>query len=330
MGAAEAGAPVSLNSNEAIMDTLFIPLVIPLALAAGALLAVQAGANAQLSRAIGSPFAATTLQLSVGAILLLLITLLSGTVLALSRLPHAQWWHVIGGTASAFYVISGILLFPRIGAVVSVGLFIAGQVLASTALDVFGLLGVTTTGLSPGVTGGAMLVMTGATLIVLGQNSASNQVGLAQYGWIALALLAGAVLPVQGAVNALLKHDLGGATFAVGAVSFIVAAITMAVTQIGVAAVPGAAKPNIDGLSSMPWWGWLGGFAGATYVTTVFTAIPVIGAATTVGLTVAGQQVASVFVDRYGWFRLPQRPVSTMRLIGVALLLASVGVIRLI
>jgi len=330
MGAAEAGAPVSLNSNEAIMDTLFIPLVIPLALAAGALLAVQAGANAQLSRAIGSPFAATTLQLSVGAILLLLITLLSDTVLALSRLPHAQWWHVIGGTASAFYVISGILLFPRIGAVVSVGLFIAGQVLASTALDVFGLLGVTATGLSSGVTGGAMLVMVGATLIVLGQNSASNQVGLAQYGWIALALLAGAVLPVQGAVNALLKHDLGDATFAVGAVSFIVAAITMAVTQIGVAAVPGTARPNIDGLSSMPWWGWLGGFAGATYVTTVFTAIPVIGAATTVGLTVAGQQVASVFVDRYGWFRLPQRPVSTMRLIGVALLLAGVGVIRLI
>jgi bacterial/archaeal transporter family-2 protein len=178
--------------------------------------------------------------------------------------------------------------------------------------------------------GGAALVMAGAALIVLGQTSTPGDVGAAQYGWIALALLAGAVLPVQGAVNALLKHDLGGATFAVGAVSFIVAAIAMAVTQLGVAAVPGAAKPSLDKLPSMPWWGWLGGFAGATYVTTVFTAIPVIGAATTVGLTVAGQQVASVFVDTYGWFRLPQRPVSTTRLIGVALLLAGVGVIKLI
>src|SRR5215510_11366102 len=330
MGAAEAGAPSSSKSDEAIMDTLFIPLVIPLALAAGALLAVQAGANAQLSRAIGSPFAATTLQLSVGAILLLLITLLSGTILALSRLPHAQWWHVVGGTASAFYVISGILLFPRIGAVVSVGLFIAGQVLASTALDVFGLLGVTAIGLSPGVSGGAGLVMAGAALIVLGQNSTPSVVGTGQYAWIGLALLAGAVLPVQGAVNALLKHDLGDATFAVGAVSFVVAVIAMALTQLGVAALPGAAKPSLDKLSSMPWWGWLGGFSGANYVTTVITALPVIGAATTVGLTVAGQQVASVFVDKYGWFRLPQRPVSTMRLIGVALLLAGVAVIKLI
>ena len=113
------------------MDTLFIPL----SLAAGALLAVQAGANAQLAKATCSPFVATTLQLAVGALLLLVFTVLSGTISALSLLPSAQWWHAIGGVASAFYVVAGILLFPRIGAVVSVGLFIAGQVLASAALD---------------------------------------------------------------------------------------------------------------------------------------------------------------------------------------------------
>ena len=80
----------------------------------------------------------------------------------------------------------------------------------------------------------------------------------------------------------------------------------------------------------MPWWGWLGGFAGAAYVTAVFTAIPVIGTAAAVGLTVAGQQVASVLVDRYGWFRLPQRPVSGTRLAGVALLLAGVAAMKLL
>jgi bacterial/archaeal transporter family-2 protein len=79
----------------------------------------------------------------------------------------------------------------------------------------------------------------------------------------------------------------------------------------------------------MPWWGWLGGFAGGTYVTTVFTAIPAIGAAATVGLTVAGHQIASVLVDRYGWLRLPQRPVSATRLIGVAILLLGVAIVRL-
>ena len=307
------------------MDMLFIPL----SLAAGALLAVQAGANAQLAKATGSAFAATTLQLAVGALLLLIMTLLTGRLAALSLLPNAPWWHAVGGTASAFYVVSAILLFPRIGAVVSVGLFIAGQVLASTALDGFGLLGVPATGLRLGVMIGAVMVVAGGALIVLGQQDTRSWGARGQLGWIGLALAAGAVLPIQGAVNALLRQDLADATFAVGTVSFVVATLAMAVAMVAVAAVPGAAKPNLHGLPSMPWWGWLGGLAGATYVTTVFTAIPTIGAAATVGLTVAGQQVASVFVDKYGWFRLPQRPVSTMRLVGVAVLLAGVGVLKM-
>jgi transporter family-2 protein len=79
----------------------------------------------------------------------------------------------------------------------------------------------------------------------------------------------------------------------------------------------------------MPWWGWLGALCGATYVTTVFTAIPVIGTAAAVGLTVAGQQVASLFVDRYRWFRLPRRPISALRFGGVAVLLSGVVLIQL-
>lgn len=49
---------------------------------------------------------------------------------------------------------------------------------------------------------------------------------------------------------------------------------------------------------------------GAIYVTTVFTAIPAVGAAAVVGLTVAGQQIAAVLFDRYGLLRLPQNPVN--------------------
>jgi hypothetical protein len=48
------------------------------------------------------------------ALLLLLFTILSGTISALSLLPSAQWWHAIGGVASAFYLVSGILLFPQV------------------------------------------------------------------------------------------------------------------------------------------------------------------------------------------------------------------------
>lgn len=308
------------------MDLLHVPL----ALLAGSLLAVQAGANAQLARAVGSPFAATLLQLSVGSAVLLAVTLATGTLAALHALPRAEWWHAVGGIASAFYVVSTILLFPRLGAVVSVGLFIAGQMLASLALDAFGLLGLTATGLEPGPSLGTLAVLAGAALIVLGQGSGTEGRARDRLGWIGLALLAGVVLPVQGAVNALLSHDLGGATFAVGTVSFVVATLAMAAILLLALAWRAAPRLRLDGVPGMPWWGWLGGFAGATYVTTVFTAIPAIGAAAAIGLTVLGQQVASVFVDRYGWFRLPRRPVSRLRLSGVVLLLAGVALIKLV
>ncbi|MBA1139442.1 DMT family transporter [Mesorhizobium neociceri] len=306
------------------MEILFIPL----ALVAGGLLAVQAGANAQLSKAVGSPFAATTLQLAVGAVVLLSITALTGTTPALLAIRKAEWWHAIGGMASAFYVVSTILLFPRLGAVVSVGLFIAGQMLASFALDTFGWLGIPEAGLRAGPAFGMLIVLVGAALIVLGQKGAADNLASSKLGWIGLALLAGAVLPVQGAVNALLRHDLGGAPFAVGTISFLVAMLAMAAVLLATFALAKTPRPRLAGLSSMPWWGWVGGFAGATYVTTVFTAIPVIGAAAAVSLTVAGQQVASIFVDTFGWFRLPQRLVSGMRLAGVVLLLAGCIVIK--
>jgi transporter family-2 protein len=102
------------------METIFVPL----ALLAGGLLPIQAGANAQLSKSVASPFAATTLQLLVGAAVLLVITILAGSLAALAGLSDVPWWHAIGGLASALYVVSGILLFPRLGAVATAGMLL--------------------------------------------------------------------------------------------------------------------------------------------------------------------------------------------------------------
>ena len=58
----------------------------------------------------------------------------------------------------------------------------------------------------------------------------------------------------------------------------------------------------------------------------VFLLIPEIGVAPTIGLTVAGQQVASLLVDRYGLLRLPRRPIARAR--RVVSLLAGVALIQ--
>ena len=307
------------------MDSIAIPFL----LFVGSLLALQAAANVQLSTAVGSPFGASALQLAIAALALLALTIAAGTVGAFGLIDEARPWHLVGGIGSAVYITAGILLFPRLGALVAVGLFITGQMAASLLLDGFGWLGVEREPLGPASLAGAVAVVIGAALIVRAQaGDGAFEGARGRAGWVVLGLVAGAVLPIQGAINAQLRADLDAPT-AVGALSFVVATLAMATLLGGLLAAAAIKRPHASGLSSVPWWGWLGGLCGATYVVSVFALIPEIGVAPTVALTVAGQQIASVLVDRYGLLRLPRREISTRRLIGVAALLAGVALIQL-
>jgi transporter family-2 protein len=286
---------------------------IPFLLLVGGLLALQAAANVQLSTAAGSPAAGATLQLAVGATVLLGVAAAAGTLTALTL--DAPWWHLLGGLGSALYISSGILLFPRLGAVLTVGLLIAGQMLASLAVDTNGWLGVGKQPLTATALIGTAAVIAGAALIA--NVKAANHVP-----WMGLAVLAGVALPVQGAINAQLRADLG-APLTAALWSFVVATVAMALILV----VIRPPRPQPARLTALPWWGWLGGLCGATYVTSVFLLIPHIGVAPTVALTVAGQQVASVLVDRHGWLRLPKRAITPQRLAGVAAILAGVALL---
>ena len=197
----------------------------------------------------------------------------------------------------------------------------------------FGLLGVGARPLGIGDVVGSLAVLAAAAILVRAQGGApSAGVGLRSYGrqagWLLLAVVAGAVLPIQGAVNALLRADLG-APIAVGTVSFVVATLTMVLLLVPLVALGGQPQPHLRPLRGVPWWGWLGGICGAVYVTSVFTALPILGAALVVGLTVAGQQAAAILFDRFGLMKLPLRPVSSLRLGGVGLLLVGVALIQL-
>jgi transporter family-2 protein len=87
--------------------------------------------------------------------------------------------------------------------------------------------------------------------------------------------------------------------------------------------------PRVWTLREMPWWGWLGAGCAAAYVTATFLLIPAIGAATTVTLTVTGQQLVSAAIDTRGLLRLPRRPLTGARITGLALLVAGSALVQL-
>src|SRR5215218_8299223 len=146
-------------------------LALPLLLVVGSLLSLQAAANVQLSTAMTSPFGASALQLGIGAAILVALAALAGSLGAVDLLGDAEPWTLAGGLGSAIYITAGILLFPRLGALVAVGLFIAGQMLASLLLDGFGWLGVAQETIGVTAALGAAAVVVGAWLIVQAQTA---------------------------------------------------------------------------------------------------------------------------------------------------------------
>lgn len=56
--------------------------------------------------------------------------------------------------------------------------------------------------------------------------------------------------------------------------------------------------------------------------------IPELGAAITIGLTVAGQQLASLLIDRFGLLRFPRRATSPLRAGGAVALLLGVVLVQ--
>jgi len=132
-----------------------------------------------------------------------------------------------------------------------------------------------------------------------------------------VAVLIGAVLPLQGLVNARLGVQVGGPAVA-AFVSFIVGT-----AMLGLYLLATRTPVNLQGAAKWPAWIWAGGALGALYVACFTLLIPRIGAAGMVCLAVLGQVTASLLLDQFGVLQA-QKPVDALRILGALLVLAGV------
>jgi transporter family-2 protein len=146
---------------------------------------------------------------------------------------------------------------------------------------------------------------------------------LGPLGFSLLAVGAGVSFVVQQAVNADLRQDLDSAAWA-GFVSYLGGTLCMLILALAVR----DAAPSSSAILRSNWWAWSGGFFGAIYIAISIFLVPRLGAATFVGLLVAGQMLASLAVDHYGLLGAVQQPADPHRLLGAVLLVAGVILIR--
>ncbi|MBW4421791.1 MAG: DMT family transporter [Myxacorys californica WJT36-NPBG1] len=140
--------------------------------------------------------------------------------------------------------------------------------------------------------------------------------------YLLAALAGGAILPVQVALNTLLRRYVGE-PMQVTFISYL--AGTLASLAICFAArYP---LPASTTLAQTSWWMWVGGCLGTLYVWSTIFATPRIGAALALALTIAGQMIAALFLDHYGAIGLAKYPASPTRIAGAVLVVLGVSLV---
>ena len=132
-----------------------------------------------------------------------------------------------------------------------------------------------------------------------------------------VAVLIGAILPLQGLVNARLGAHIGGPVSA-AFVSFVVGT-----AMLGLYLLATRTPVALQGSLKLPAWIWAGGVFGAVYVACFTLLLPRVGAAGMICLAVLGQVTASLLLDHFGVLQAA-KPVDGMRILGALLVLAGV------
>jgi bacterial/archaeal transporter family-2 protein len=141
---------------------------------------------------------------------------------------------------------------------------------------------------------------------------------------VVLAILVGAVIPVQTGVNTRLARYIG-ATLLASLVSFGVGTVGLAVVLV----LTRTPLPLAATAASQPWWIWVGGLCGLIFLTMNMVLLPRIGASATVILPLFGQVVGGLAIDTIGAFGTAARPLTIGRVVGVVLVAAGAALVNL-
>jgi bacterial/archaeal transporter family-2 protein len=145
-----------------------------------------------------------------------------------------------------------------------------------------------------------------------------------QYVYMALAVAAGILIPLQTGFNTQLGRAVGSAWTA----SAIVMTVAM-LSMVLLATVSRAPLPIMGQLHAAPPTAWLGGLFGAIYVLALILLAPKLGAANLVVFVVIGQLIAALTIDHFGLIGFAVQHFTLAKAAGVALLIGGAVLIRL-
>lgn len=299
-------------------------LWILLGILAGLVLPIQTLVNTRLRTSTGTPFSSSMISFAVGTVTLLIVaTAVTGGNYGIAQAFNEPLWIWFGGLLGVVALTGNILLFPHLGAVQTVVLPIAGQVIMGLIVDHFGLFESPQSSLTVVRAIGAIIVLIGVIAVVATPSAAtsSEDSATALWLWRLAGFIFGCFTASQSAINGHLGQVTGSPVSA-ALVSFAVGVTALVIVNIVLRWRPRIERP--EGKPN-PWWMWIGGVLGALFIFGNAALVPQIGTGLTVVAGLLGSMLGSLIIDR-----VSGAPIKSRQVLGIALLLTGVVLIRLV
>lgn len=300
-----------------------------LILIAGLLNPIQTGVNSMLREKLKTPILSSTISFLVGLTSLAILTLATcGRLLPeTGTLDQIPWWAWCGGIMGAIGLTGNILLFPKLGGVLTVLFPMLGQIVMSVLIDSFGWFGTTAIPLDAGRITGLCLVIGGLLLYMgakRGQNGKTSRTILC---WSLGGILSGFTFAIQPVMNGRLAIEFSSSIQS----AFISFLTSTAILVTLVLLIP-SERRNIPLVrkTKESWWLWTGGLIGAYYVASFALVTPMTGVGLVTLVGILGMISCGAIVDSHGWFGREAQKIRPLQYLGLALLLSGVVLIKVI
>jgi transporter family-2 protein len=293
-----------------------------LAALSGAMIALQARANGELSHRLNNGLQAALVSFSSGLLIIFVITLFNSQIkdgiknlrTAVANKEIARWKLFAGALGGSFVAIQTQIV-PLIGVAIYSVASIAGQTAMSLIVDRIGLTGGGKKLISPRRVLAAVLTVLAVLVSVWDRIDANN---LSMFA-VTAGGIAGAIVGVQRALNGQINEH-SHQSFTTSLLNFATGT-TFLLILISAGLILG--RNELSPLPSGPWWIYTGGVIGVIYIAFTSTIVQHLGVLTFTLFSVGGQLVGSLIIDLVS----PTKGVSVSAYLVTGIVMTYAGVI---
>lgn len=269
-----------------------------LAAISGAMIALQARANGELSHRLNNGLEAALVSFGSGLVIITIIAIFSPSIKegarnlrgAVSRKELPRWTLFAGALGGSFVAVQTHIV-PVIGVAIYSVASIAGQTATSLVVDRIGLTGGGKKQVTPRRIAAALFTVFAVFISVFDRLDASNISVVA----VLLGCEAGAIVGVQRAMNGQINEH-SHQSFTTSFLNFFMGTSFLFLLLLVLALI---GPTTLVALPAGPWWIYTGGTLGVIYIAFTSTIVQHLGVLTFTLFSVGGQLVASLLIDLY-------------------------------